>query len=71
MNDQSAEILIVDDVPANLDLLGAMLRERGYRVRAAPSGRLALQAARSRPPDLILLDVNMPEMSGYEVCEQL
>jgi signal transduction histidine kinase len=71
LNDQSAEILIVDDVPANLDLLGAMLRERGYRVRAAPSGRLALQAARSRPPDLILLDVNMPEMSGYEVCEQL
>ncbi|OGV74714.1 MAG: hypothetical protein A3K19_32915 [Lentisphaerae bacterium RIFOXYB12_FULL_65_16] len=68
---QDTDILIVDDNPANLDLLGGMLRERGYKVRAAPSGKLALQAARARPPDLILLDINMPEMSGYEACEHL
>ncbi len=63
-----ADILVVDDAPANLQLLFGMLKERGYRVRPVPSGRLALQAARAQPPDLVLLDVNMPEMSGYEVC---
>jgi two-component system, sensor histidine kinase and response regulator len=63
-----ADILVVDDAPANLQLLFGMLKERGYRVRPAPSGRLALQAAKTQPPDLVLLDVNMPEMSGYEVC---
>jgi signal transduction histidine kinase len=63
-----ADILVVDDAPANLQLLFGMLKERGYRVRPAPSGRLALQAARMQPPDLVLLDVNMPEMNGYEVC---
>ncbi|MGD9098922.1 MAG: response regulator [Anaerolineae bacterium] len=64
-------ILIVDDCPANLRLLSRMLTERGYKVRAAPSGARALDAARSTPPDLILLDVMMPEMDGYEVCERL
>ncbi|HTZ50478.1 MAG TPA: response regulator [Spirochaetia bacterium] len=64
-------ILIVDDTPDNLDLLGGLLRQWGYKARPAPSGRLALQAARREPPDLVLLDVNMPEMSGYEVCAQL
>lgn len=64
-------ILIVDDTPANLDLLSGMLRERRYKIRAALSGKLALQAAANEPPDLILLDVNMPEMSGYEVCARL
>ena len=63
-----ADLLVVDDAPANLQLLFGMLKERGYRVRPVPSGRLALQAARAQPPDLVLLDVNMPEMSGYEVC---
>ena len=66
-----ANILIVDDTPANLDLLGALLRQWGYKVRPVPSGKLALQAVRKELPDLLLLDVNMPEMNGYEVCEQL
>ena len=48
-----------------------MLKNRGYKVRPVPSGKLALLAARKEPPDLILLDINMPEMNGYEVCEQL
>lgn len=64
-------ILIVDDTPANVLLLVRMLAERGYRPRPVLSGKLALQAARAEPPDLILLDVTMPDMNGYEVCEQL
>jgi len=64
-------ILMVDDTPANLELLSGMLKGRGYKVRAAVSGKLALQAARNDPPDLILLDINMPEMNGYEVCAEL
>jgi phosphoserine phosphatase RsbU/P len=64
-------ILIVDDTPANLQVLAGMLKERGYKVRPAPSGKLALAAAKLDPPDLILLDINMPEMNGYEVCERL
>jgi len=54
-----------------LDLLTEILKSNGYKVRPVTSGRLALQAARSVPPDLIFLDVNMPEMNGYEVCEHL
>jgi len=68
---QPAGILVVDDTPANLQVLAGMLKERGYKVRPAPSGKLALLAARRDPPDLILLDINMPEMNGYEVCEHL
>ena len=64
-------ILIVDDVPANVLLLARMLTERGYNPRPVLSGMSALQAARADPPDLILLDINMPEMNGYQVCEQL
>jgi len=64
-------ILLVDDTPANLQLLSEMLKGRGYRARAAVSGRLALQAIRSDPPDLILLDISMPGMDGYEVCAEL
>ena len=66
-----AGILIVDDTPANLQVLAGMLKDRGHKVRPAPSGKLALLAARRDPPDLILLDINMPEMNGYEVCEHL
>jgi len=62
---------MVDDTPANLQLLSEMLKGRGYRARAAVSGKLALQAARSDPPDLILLDISMPGMNGYEVCAKL
>lgn len=64
-------LLIVDDTPANLHLLTDMLVERGYRVRPVTNGRAALQAARIEPPDLILLDICMPELSGFEVCERL
>ncbi|OGG52062.1 MAG: hypothetical protein A3F84_18375 [Candidatus Handelsmanbacteria bacterium RIFCSPLOWO2_12_FULL_64_10] len=66
-----SNILVVDDTPENLQVLSGMLKGQGYRVRPVPSGRLALQAARNDPPDLILLDINMPEMNGYEVCERL
>jgi phosphoserine phosphatase RsbU/P len=67
----TASILVVDDAPANLQVLTGMLKDRGYKARPVPSGKLALLAARRDPPDLILLDINMPEMNGYEVCEQL
>jgi sigma-B regulation protein RsbU (phosphoserine phosphatase) len=66
-----ASILVVDDMSANLRVLTGMLKDRGYKVRPVPSGELALLAARKDPPDLILLDINMPEMNGYEVCQQL
>jgi len=65
------KILIVDDMPANALLLIRMLTERGYNPCSVLSGKLALQAARENPPDLILLDINMPEMNGFEVCEHL
>ena len=69
--EKAASILVVDDTPANLQVLAGMLKDRGYKVRPVPSGKLALLAAHRDPPDLILLDINMPEMNGYEVCEQL
>jgi two-component system sensor histidine kinase/response regulator len=65
------DIMIVDDNPANLKLLEDMLRQRGHEVCSFPRGRLALARAARNPPDLILLDINMPEMNGYEVCERL
>ena len=64
-------ILMVDDNPINLQVLTSMLKQSGWRPRPVTSGQLGLQAARKEPPDLVLLDVNMPEMNGYEVCEQL
>src|SRR4030043_480842 len=64
-------IIVVDDTPANLHLLTGMLKERGYKVRPVSSGKFALQTAKHDPPDLILLDILMPEMNGYEVCERL
>ena len=65
------DIMVVDDNPANLQLLEDMLRRQQYEVRSFPRGRLALVAAEQEPPDLILLDINMPEMNGYDVCQQL
>src|SRR3954466_719139 len=65
------EILIVDDTTANLNVLSAMLAPQGYNVRPALSGELAIKAAQKAPPDLILLDIRMPGMNGYEVCNQL
>jgi serine/threonine protein kinase/CheY-like chemotaxis protein len=67
----TGDILIVDDNPANLDLLLGVLRERDYRVRVTINGALAISAAHACPPDLIMLDINMPDMDGYEVCRQL
>jgi len=64
------DIMIVDDKPANLKLLEDMLVLQGHDVRSLPLGRLALTSAMKRPPDLVLLDINMPEMNGYEVCER-
>lgn len=64
-------ILIVDDMPDNLRLLAKMLEAQQYTVRKALNGRIALQSAYRNPPNLILLDINMPEMNGYEVCQQL
>ncbi len=66
-----ANVLVVDDTPENLQLLSRMLTDHGYEARPVPSGRLALQAVERDPPDLILLDINMPEMTGFEVCQRL
>ncbi|HEY3276728.1 MAG TPA: hybrid sensor histidine kinase/response regulator [Syntrophorhabdaceae bacterium] len=68
---QQQSILIVDDNPVNVQLLTGMLKKGGFKARAALSGKLAIQAVQNNPPDLVLLDINMPEMSGYEVCERL
>lgn len=70
-NDRKADILVVDDTPANLRLLSNMMTEQGYNVRQAINGKMALTAVKAVQPDLILLDINMPEMNGYEVCERL
>ncbi|MEB3828611.1 ATP-binding protein [Phormidium sp. CCY1219] len=66
-----ADILLVDDEPNNLRLLANMLTEQGYKTRGVINGPMALKAATSLPPDLILLDIMMPEMDGYQVCHLL
>ena len=66
-----ANLLVVDDTPDNLRLLSTMLSDKGYKVRGVINGEMALKAARSTPPDLILLDITMPQMNGYEVCQYL
>lgn len=66
-----AKILVVDDTPASLKLLTDIMKAEGYEVRSAISGELALNAAMSNPPDLILLDIRMPEIDGFEVCRRL
>lgn len=68
---RQGNILVVDDTAENLRLLANMLGDKGFEVRPVPSGRLALQAAERSVPDLILLDISMPEMDGYEVCRRL
>lgn len=70
-NSSTGDILIVDDTPANLRLLSDMLQEQGYNVRKAINGKMALLAIQTTIPDLILLDVNMPDINGYEVCKKL
>jgi signal transduction histidine kinase len=70
-NSYRGNILIVDDTPANLRLLVSLLSRKGYKVRALPSGKIALAGIHAAPPDLILLDIMMPDMDGYEVCKRL
>lgn len=65
------EILVVDDTPEALALLGEVLRQAGYTVRLAPNGDLALWTAVASPPDIVLLDVRMPGIDGFEVCRRL
>jgi two-component system sensor histidine kinase/response regulator len=65
------DILIVDDTLPNLRVLSSMLTEQGYEVRGAPNGPMALMIIEAEPPDLILLDINMPGMDGYEVCQKI
>lgn len=71
MNNKLAKVMIVDDTPANLQLLNGMLRNQGYQVFCFPRGELAIRGVERNQPDLILLDINMPEMNGFEVCEKL
>jgi two-component system NtrC family sensor kinase len=68
---EPADVLIVDDNSANLQLLDSLLTGRGHTVRAALSGPVALTAARAHPPDIVLLDISMPEMDGYSVCRAI
>ena len=67
----TADILVVDDAPAILNLLATMLQLQGYAVRLTPDSKQALTEVRRTPPDLILLDINLPDMNGYEFCEQI
>ena len=64
-------ILVVDDKPENLRLLSTLLSERGYQCRAVLNGSMALRAVQTKAPDLVLLDIMMPQMDGYEVCQKL
>jgi diguanylate cyclase (GGDEF)-like protein len=63
------DILVVDDTPENVRLLSTMLSHEGYQVRKAMNGQMALTAMKALPPDLVLLDIMMPDMDGYQVCE--
>jgi signal transduction histidine kinase/DNA-binding response OmpR family regulator len=67
----AGDVLVVDDNPTNIEVLSGVLAERGFAVRVAPSGQRALLAARARVPDVVMLDIQMPQMDGYEVCRRL
>lgn len=66
-----ADVLLVDDNPTNLDVLARVLKDQKHRVRAVTSGALALEAMRRHPPEVVLLDVVMPGMDGYETCVRI
>ncbi|MBP0026758.1 response regulator [Roseofilum sp. Guam] len=68
---EPANILLIDDMPNNLRLLSSLLTKQGYKVRSVINGAMGLKAAQAKPPDLILLDINMPDLNGYEVCTKL
>src|SRR5215203_5762992 len=65
------EIVIVDDNPTNLTLLAGILEDAGYTVRATNSGRRVQKLVAAEPPELVMLDIQMPELDGYEVCRRL
>ncbi len=69
--DCKGNILIVDDRAENLRFLTEILRKEGYKVRSVTNGKMALRTVQNLPPDVILLDIKMPEMNGYQVCEAL
>ncbi|MCF8092287.1 MAG: two-component system response regulator [Desulfotignum sp.] len=69
-NTEKPIVMTVDDTPANLELLQGILQKQGYEVAAFPRGAMALKAAAKNPPDLVLLDIMMPEMDGFEVCRR-
>lgn len=69
--DKKETILLVDDIPANLEVMIRVFQREGYKVRAVTSGLLGIRAAAHEPPDIVLLDVTMPGMDGYETCRQL
>lgn len=71
IDSSTINILVIDDIPDNLRLIAKIIESQGYIVRKALNGKAALQSIRRNPPDLILLDINMPEMNGYEICQQL
>ena len=71
MREPPGEVLIVEDTPSSLKLLADLLASAGYAVRQAHDGELALWSAQARPPELILLDVRMPGIDGFEVCRRL
>jgi len=71
MGTSQVDIMIVDDTLANIQVLSGMLKQQGYKVRPVLEGKVALKAAEKQIPDLILLDISMPEMDGYEVCTLL
>jgi signal transduction histidine kinase len=64
-------VLVVDDDPASLDLLSEMLLDRGFQVRVATNGEQALAFAKADPPEIVVLDVSLPDLSGYDVCASL
>lgn len=71
MNEKAPLILIVDDTPKNIQVVGNLLKDQNYRITAAQNGREALDVVGKVAPDLILLDIMMPEMDGYDVCRNL
>ena len=71
MDNSEIKVLVVDDQPSNLRFLSKLLTSQGYQVYRAICGPLALNVAIAHCPDLILLDIRMPEMNGYEVCRRL
>ncbi len=68
---EPARILLVEDVPESIEVAGSILKEKGYQLHIARDGAQALKVCEKAQPDLILLDVLMPEMDGFECCAKL